>query len=361
MVLDISLTNFINIIIMIKLIKIDSKSRIPKYLQIVDSVIQNIKLGNIEIDDQMPSINLFSEEFIISRDTVERAYSVLKERNIIYSVRGKGFYIAKTKLIAKINVLFLVNKLSSYKMRFYNSFIESVGPNCHSDLHIYHCDESLFVNLINKYKSSYDYYLIMPHFKDASLQHVTYTEKALMALKSLPQDRLILMDNINIPESDDVNAIYQDYEEDIFDALTSGIDKILNYKKLILIYPEQSVYPYPKRILYGFKKFCVSNNLEYEVLDVVFDDMILRRGDLFITIEESDLVMLIKLVRENEFQLGKEVGVISYNDTSLKELFGITVASTDFKEMGELAAQMILENTRGRIKLPFHLIERESL
>ena len=46
--------------------------------------------------------------------------------------------------------------------------------------------------------------------------------------------------------------------------------------------------------------------------------------------------------RDKEYELGKDVGVISYNDTALKQLFGISVVSTDFNIMGETAAKMIL-------------------
>ena len=59
------------------------------------------------MDDKMPSINMLSEEFYLSRDTVEKAYKILKERKIITSVRGKGFYISRTNLNSKINILFL--------------------------------------------------------------------------------------------------------------------------------------------------------------------------------------------------------------------------------------------------------------
>lgn len=39
---------------------------------------------------------MFSEEFYLSRDTVEKAYNILKERNVISSIRGKGYYITRT-------------------------------------------------------------------------------------------------------------------------------------------------------------------------------------------------------------------------------------------------------------------------
>ena len=137
--------------------------------------------------------------------------------------------------------------------------------------------------------------------------------------------------------------------------------KIRKYKKLVLVYPDKAVYPYPRRILHGFRKFCVENVIDFEIIDKVYDDIILKNGDLFITIEEADLVSLVKQIREDEFVLGKDIGVISYNETPLKELLGITVISTDFKIMGEKTAYMILNKEKGKFKVPFNFIDRDSL
>ncbi|AQS95280.1 transcriptional regulator [Polaribacter sp. BM10] len=346
---------------MLKLITIEENSRVPKYQQIIDSIIHNISRDKLVMDQKIPSINMLSEEFNLSRDTVEKAYSILKERKIITSIRGKGFYISRTKLISKVNILFLVNKLSSYKLRTYNHFIDSIGANSHTDLHIYHCDETLFLNLIEKNKRAYDYFIIMPHFKTEDSKHISLPEKVLKTIQKIPNEKLIILDNIKENIHDSLIQIYQDFENDIYNALNEGVNKIKNYKKIILVYPEKAVYPYPRRILHGFRKFCVEHNLDFEILDKIYDDMILIKGDLFITIEESDLVNLVKQAREDEFKLGKDIGVISYNDTPLKELLGITVISTDFKVMGETAAEMILNKTKGKVKVPFNFIDRESL
>lgn len=346
---------------MMKFITIDEHSRVPKYQQIIDSIIHNISEGNLTIDQKIPSINMFSEEFYLSRDTVEKAYSILKERNIITSIRGKGFYISRTKLISKVNILFLINKLSAYKLRTYNHFINSIGANSHTDLHVYHCDETLFLNLLDKNKSAYDYIIVMPHFKTEDLKHISLTEKVVKAIKQIPKEKLIILDNIKPNLEGSMVEIYQDFENDIYSALKVGLEKIKKYQKIMLIYPEKAIYPYPRRILHGFRKFCVEFKLDFEVLDKIYDEMILKKGDLFITIEEADLVNLVKQVREDEFKLGDEIGIISYNDTPLKELLGITVISTDFRVMGETAANMILNKTKGKVKVPFNFIDRESL
>ena len=88
---------------------IDNNSRVPKYKQVMDSILKSINSGNLKLGEKLPSINELSEELLLSRDTVEKAYNILKERKIITSIRGKGYYITRTKLVSKINILFLNN------------------------------------------------------------------------------------------------------------------------------------------------------------------------------------------------------------------------------------------------------------
>jgi len=346
---------------LIKLINIDKESRVPKYQQIIDSIINNISEGNLNMGQKIPSINMFSEEFYLSRDTVEKAYSILKERKIIIAILGKGYYVARTKLLKKLNILFLINKLSWYKMEIYNSFINNIGPNSYTDLHIYHCDESLFLNLLSKHKKAYDYYVIMPHFKTEDFKHTSTTHEVSEALNTIPKNKLVLLDNNNIPIKNNIITVYEDYKNDIYKALKNGIKKISKYKKIVLIFPSKTIYPYPQRIKHGFMKFCEEYNLDFDIIDKVYNDMILIKGDLFITIEEDDLVNLIEQIRDKEFILGTDIGIISYNDTPLKALLGITVISTDFKIMGGKTADMILNIESGKVKVPFNFIDRNSI
>ncbi|MCC4211528.1 GntR family transcriptional regulator [Leeuwenhoekiella parthenopeia] len=342
-------------------IYINEDSRIPKYKQIVDSIIQDISSGKLKVGQKIPSINELGESAYLSRDTVEKAYKILKERKIIISVKGKGYYTAKTDLISKINVFFLINKPSSYKMMIYNHFVNAMGINAHVNLFIYHCEESLFVNAIEKNVGAYNYYVIMPHFKDSDLNHVSYTPEVLKALELIPKDRLLMVDNIKPEIKGDYGAIYQDFKEDIFRALEEGIEKIKKYDRLILVYPSKSIHPYPRRIVHGFKHFCQKYNFDFEILDELYEDMEFESKDVYIIIEEMDLVNLVRQIRARNLTMGKDIGVISYNETPLKELLGITVISTDFKAMGETAAYMVLKNKKERVKNVFKYVERNSV
>lgn len=343
------------------LVRLDENSRIPKYQQIVNSIIEDIENRHLAVGDKIPSINEISEEYYLSRDTVEKAYNQLKEKKIILSVKGKGYYVAKNVSTSKVSVLFLLNKLSNYKLRIYNSFIDSMGADAQVDLNIYHCDPKLLLNILNENMGAYDYYVVMPHFKDEKQRHYNYDISVMDCLKKIPAERLIIMDN-QVPELEEkVSSIYQDFKNDIYNALCEGIFQLQNYDKLMLVYPNSTVYPYPKEILKGFQKFCHDFDFDHEILETVYPEMELQPKDAFIVIEENDLVNLVKQVRENEYTLGKDIGIISYNDTALKELLGITVISTDFKLMGETAAYMIKKSKKEAVKNIFKFINRGSV
>ncbi|SEJ18159.1 substrate-binding protein-like domain-containing protein [Cyclobacterium xiamenense] len=343
------------------LIRLDENSRIPKYQQIVNSIIEDIESCQLLVGDKIPSINEISEEHYLSRDTVEKAYNQLKEKKIILSVKGKGYYVAKNISTSKVRVLFLLNKLSNYKLKTYNSFIDSMGADAQVDLTIYHCDPKLLINILNENLGAYDYYVLMPHFKDEKHAHYNLDAEVMNCLKKLPADKVVIMDN-QVPQlGEKVAAIYQDFKNDIYNALCEGIFQLQHYEKLMLVYPRDTVYPYPKEILKGFKKFCQDFDFDFEILETVYSDMELRAKDAYIVIEENDLVNLVKQVREQNYELGKEIGIISYNDTPLKELLGITVVSTDFRLMGETAAYMIKKNKKESVKNVFKFINRGSV
>lgn len=342
-------------------ITVDNDSRIPKYKQVVDSIIEEISKGSLEMGQKIPSINELSEKSYLSRDTVEKAYNILKERKIIVAVKGKGYYISKTTTVSKIKILFMLNKLSSYKMRIYNAFISSMGVNAHVDLKVYHCDDYVFLNILEEHQEAYDYYVIMPHFKNEELKHIGFTNEVLQAIEKIPKDKLVILDYL-IPEiKGNFAAVYQNFKNDIYEVLNEAIDKLAGYNKLILAYPSRSIYPYPNEILQGFKKFTIEHNFNFEIIDEIYDDMELQPMDAYIIIEDADLVSLVKQMRDKKFHLGEDIGIISYNDTPLKDLLGITVITTDFDVMGETAAYMISKNKKEKVKNVFKFLNRNSI
>lgn len=324
------------------------------YLQIVETITDAIRRGNYKMGDRIYSINELSNEYFLARDTVQKAYNILHERGVITSVKGKGYYINNTNLDVAYKVLLLFSKISNYKKQIYNSFVHTLGGNAIVDLKIHHFNTALFREHISSNLNNYDYFVVMPHFYDDPAE-------ALKVIKTIPQDKLIILDK-NIPSTDISSpGVYQDFQTDIVEALEQGLDLLSKYNRLILVFP--GIGKYSPEIIQGFRKFCMQNNFKCEVLEEVNETTGINAKEAYIVIEESDLCNIIKKTRDKNLQIGKEVGIISYNDSPLKEILldGITVISTDHNKMGETAARLILDNSREKIKNPFVLIRRRSL
>ena len=72
---------------------------------------------------------------------------------------------------------------------------------------------------------------------------------------------------------------------------------------------------------------------------------------------------MLEKIKATKLKVGKDVGIISYNETPWKQfiLDGITTISTDFEKMGTMTAEMILNNQRSHLAVPFKVTLRRSL
>jgi DNA-binding LacI/PurR family transcriptional regulator len=202
--------------------------------------------------------------------------------------------------------------------------------------------------------NDYNHIVVMPYFYE-------HTEEAIEIIKSIPAEKLIILDR-RIPYFPvKCGTVYQDFENDIIEALEEGLDLLNKYSKMYFVH--SNMVPYPPEMVRGFRRFCMQNSLRNEVIAEVNSGTEVNKGDVFIVIEETDLSNLIKACRAKKLQIGKDVGIVSYNETPLKEVLldGITVISTDHEKMGEAAAQLILNNSKETVKNPFVFIRRKSL
>src|SRR6478672_10116598 len=103
--------------------------------QVANFIQKNIENGTYKKGEKLLSINAFSKQYGVSRDTIEKAYVKLKDAGYIIALAGKGFYVS-TQNDGKINVLLVFNKLSYYKQVVYNSFVNLMAPKANVDLHI---------------------------------------------------------------------------------------------------------------------------------------------------------------------------------------------------------------------------------
>jgi DNA-binding transcriptional regulator YhcF (GntR family) len=337
----------------LKIVKIDEHSITPKYLQLLNSILKGIEDGKIEKNDILPSINDFSVALDTSRNTIERAYNELKKIGVVSSVAGKGYFIADTQFDQPIKILLLFNKLSYHKKLMYDAFATTLGSNAAIDFYIYNNDFNFFRKLISDKIDYYAKFVIIPHFIENS-------EKAFEVINTIPKEKLILMDKLVPGVTGNFGAAYEDFEQDIYRALEQLLKKLSNYHTLKIIFPDNTYHP--KDILTGFVNFCGQYAFEYEIIPSIAHENF-KKGTVYINLMEDDLVELIEKILTRKLKPGKDIGVISYNETSLKKIIldGITTISTDFKLMGEKTAELVLKNSAEHIAIPFKVTLRNSL
>ena len=81
------------------MILLDYKDRRPIYEQIVEKLKDLMICGVLEQDSQLPSVRTLATDLSINPNTIQRAYAELERRGFIYSVKGRGSFVADTSSI----------------------------------------------------------------------------------------------------------------------------------------------------------------------------------------------------------------------------------------------------------------------
>lgn len=330
------------------LISIKENIGIPKYRQIVSSIEKALLAGALKKGDQLPSINGIRNKFSLSRDTVLKAFNELKVRGIVQSIAGKGYYIKSENIEISQKIFLLFDELNSFKEDLYNSFLSCLDDKTQVDIYFHHFNFEVFSKLIYDNIGNYNYYVIMP----ANLKN---THKII---EKLPQESVYILDQTH-PELSQYSGIYQNFEKDIIAGLTNGMSFLPKYAKLILLFQEEKQ---PQKMLIGFKEFCKTANFNHEIINTLHNRTP-KNGEVYLIPDDRNLILIIKKIKEEKLKLGSDIGLISYNDTLLKEIVegGITTISTDFNKMGERLAQMVINKEQLNIENPSILILRNSL
>lgn len=331
-----------------KNIQIDDSLSIPKYRQIINSLYTAISVGNLKMGDKIPSLNQICIEFELSRDTVMVAFNELKAKGIINSIPGKGYYINSTEINLDQKIFVLFDELNVFKEDLYTSFLNSLDAKSIVDIYFHHFNYQVFKDLISESAGKYTSYVIMPATFD-------YTADII---GKLPKDKVYILDRKK-DDLSDYPVVFQDFEKDVYDALNDGFDLLQKYNKLIMIFPGGKE---PEGRMLGFQHFCDEKGFQSEIIRNVLNKE-MKRGEAYFVPSDRNLVRLVKMATEKNLELGKDVGIVSFNDTVLKEVVagGITTISTDFQLMGQTLARMILERSTEKIRNQSSLIRRNSL
>lgn len=330
------------------MISIKSSVGIPKYRQIILSIEKAIEDKLVHKGEKLPSINKVCLTHSVSRDTVLQAYDELKKRGVIYAVLGKGYFIKSTEIKPEQRIFLLFDELNIFKEDLYNSFLKSVGNRAEIDLYFHHFNIQLFQKLIQESNGNYTQYIIMP----------TNLVGVADIIKTLPVEKVIILDQTNSDLSN-YPAVYQNFVKDIYEALLIAKKRLQEYTKLILLFPG---FREPMGMRIGFEKFCQEHRFKYEVHTGFTNEKVALEA-VYVIPNDRDLVKVIEQAKIQQFQLGVDYGIISYNETPLKKLVenGITTISTNFEEMGKILAEIVLNKRKIKVENQSKLFVRNSL
>lgn len=332
---------------------VDEFSSTPKYKQLTNAILSAIESGKLKRNSSLPSINELSFKLEISRDTAEKGYRHLRKLGVIESVPGKGYFIINTDFERKLKICLFFNKLSTHKKIIYDAFTKAIGDQAVIDFYIYNNDFSLFKKLLLSKLDDYSHYVIIPHFIEGG-------ENAHNVINTIPKEKLIILDKLLDGVTGNYGAVYENFSQDIYAALEQALNRLSNYHTIKIIFPKDSYFP--REILIGFYRFCQQYAFNHKVIHDIKTEEI-NVGEVYINLMEDDLVFLIERLIAQKLRIGKDVGLISYNETPLKRIIldGITTISTDFKALGTQAAELILNEKTEKYEVPFYLTLRKSL
>ena len=77
--------------------KLDTRSGVPVYRQIIDQVLGGIAAGSLKPGDQLPTVRRLAVDLAINPNTVVRAYRELEIREVLSTQQGTGTFITEKK------------------------------------------------------------------------------------------------------------------------------------------------------------------------------------------------------------------------------------------------------------------------
>ncbi|MDR0422068.1 MAG: GntR family transcriptional regulator [Proteiniphilum sp.] len=317
-----------------------------KVQQLTNFIQKFIAAHELQVGDKLPSINQLSKQFHLSRDTVFKAFSDLKARNIIDSVHGKSYHVAsRTK-----HVLLLLDEYTPFKELLYNTLKNKLPSYYEIDLWFHQYNEYLFNQIINNSAGRYDSYLVMNYHNELFSEVLTKIDKK----------KLLFLDFGKF-DKNGYSYICQDFDTALYNALETIKSRLKKYRKLLFIFNKHHKHPQSSKEY--FSKFCIDNNLPFGIIDEITEKMVISKKIFYLVIKQEDLVSIIKKGKQENFKAGRDYGLLAYNEIPFYEVIenGIASIGINWERMGNRAADFIINETPVQEFLPTEIILRNSL
>ncbi|MEE1963887.1 GntR family transcriptional regulator [Allomuricauda taeanensis] len=323
---------------------------LSKHEILVQSIIDAIGDGELQVGDRLPSINEMVRDVGYARKTIVRAYEELKDRGLVESKNKQGYFVISQETGVVLRVALVLFAFQSFQEDFYNTLRAELGKKFQVDVFFHHNNISIFETMIANIKGKYGMYVVAP-IQDSTVKPM---------LRSIAPNKLILVDRyLNL--GPDYSFVAQEFEKSTYNMLVKLLPDIKKYGQMVLFFNPRTDYS-PVGIRIAYERFLN----DYGIHGTIEENYVpgtLQRNTLYFIKNDSILWIFLKDCSQGNYVLGQDLGILSYDDNVLKEIImgGITTLSTDFKEMAKTAAQCIKNGDEIKSIAPTHLIRRNSL
>ncbi len=332
-----------------KIQELEEVALLSKHEQLVNGIINAIDEKILVQGTMLPSVNFMVKELGFARKTIVKAYNELKERGIVESKNRLGYFIANESTELKMKVAVLLYAFHPFQEIFYNTLREHLGDQYQLDVFFHHNNIEVYETVLNNIIGRYGMYVVAP------IHH----QKTQELLCKIPESRLLVVDRFEYIDNE-YSYISQEFEKSTYSILLKLKEEICQFEEFVLFFKEDSDYPEGTKL--AFEQFVQSFHLNGRVEDRYKKGSV-KKNCVYLTIGDIDLWGLLKDCTAHNLEIGKDVGILSCNDTPVKEIIcgGITTFFVDFENMAMQAAEYVQDRNLVQEIMPVKLVRRKSL
>lgn len=327
----------------------DEAGNKTKHNQIIDGILRAIADKVLQPGDKLPSVNFLFSRLQFARMTIVKALHELKDRGVIESENRIGYFVKNSDFRQNTKIMLFLTEFNVYHETLYNAIKNELNDEGISiDLYFHFCNPLVVKSVLTESRGLYSLYIITP-FDNPQLGK---------CLSDIPAKKLLQI--IRPPVRDDASFIGQSFSEQVLSSLKSIRNRLSYYKKFILVFPENEWHP--EIITKAFSEFCREAGIEFDIISRIQKNQV-KLNHAYFVIKDRDLIDLVKFGEEKGYTPGESIGILSFNDTPMKEIIrnGITVISTDFAAMGRSVGEFIKTRQAVRKTIPTRIKLRNSL
>ena len=332
--------------------QITELQRIPtlsKHEHLVTGILNAIDEKKLKRGDKLPSINEMVGNIGYARKTIVKSYEELKEKGIVTSKNHKGYFIVSEKTEQVTRVALVMYGFRSFQETLYNAFRKHLKPNVEVDVFFHHNNVEMLETILLRIEHAYQHYIIAP----------IDDKRIIKMLLKIPIRKLLLIDRF-VQLSDQHMHITQDFKTATHDKLSELLPTIKKFDRLFFVHMKDS--ETAKDALDAFQEFIIQKDIKGAILNA-YPEAGVEKGNVYFVRNDELLWQMLKEAQEKNLVLGKDIGIISYDDSLVKEMIhgGITTISSDFSQMGALSAKWVNEQENTQYTIPTHLMRRNSI